>query len=62
MQQAGGMQCVCSDTMAATCTLPDATGSWTPLLLLLALVYALGLRQDDSSSDDEDQPPSAMYS
>ena len=56
------MQCVCSDTMAATCTLPDATGSWTPLLLLLALVYALWLRQDDSSSDEEDQPPSAMYS
>ena len=56
------MQCVCSDTMAATCTLPDATGSWAPLLLLLALVYALWLRQDDSSSDEEDQPPSAMYS
>ena len=58
---AGGMQCICSDTMAASCTLPpDAAGSWTPFLLLLALLYVLWLREDDGS-DDEDQPPSEMY-
>ena len=58
---AGAMQCICSDTMAATCTLPpDAAGSWTPLLLLLVLVY-LALLRDDESSDDEDKPPAEMY-
>ena len=61
-QPAPGMQCICSDTMAATCTLPQdaAAGSWAPLLLLLAIVYALWHR-DDESSDDEDKPPAEMY-
>ena len=61
MAPAAGMQCICSDTMAASCTLPpDAAGSWTPLLLLLALVYLVWHR-DDESSDDEDKPPAEMY-
>ena len=62
MTTAGGMQCICSDQgMAASCTLPpDAAGSWTPLLLLAALLYVLWHR-DDESSDDEGQPPSEMY-
>ena len=61
MTTTGGMQCICSDTMAATCTMPpDAAGSWTPLLLFAALLYVLWHR-DDESSDDEDKPPSEMY-
>ena len=61
MTTTGGMQCICSDTMAASCTLPpNAAGSWTPLLLLLALVYLVWLR-DDESNDDEDKAPAEMY-
>ena len=61
MTTTGGMHCTCSDTMAASCTLPpNAAGSWTPLLLLLALVYLVWLR-DDESNDDEDKAPAEMY-
>ena len=57
----GGMHCICDGQgMAASCTLPDAANSWTPLLLLLAIVYLVWLR-DDESSDDEDRPPAEMY-
>ena len=58
----GGMHCICDGQgMAASCTLPDAAhSSWTPLLLLLAIVYLVWLR-DDESSDDEDRPPTEMY-
>ena len=52
MTTTGGMQCICSDTMAATCTLPpDAAGSWAPMMLVVAIGYLLWLKQHD-----EDRP------
>ena len=67
-----GMSCVCSpDTLQATCSLPEHSGTELLLATVLVLVGGLVWRLErccvdaDASSDseeDDDEPPTSMFS
>ena len=66
-----GMSCVCSpDSLQATCSLPDHSGAELLLGTMLVLVGMLVWRLErccvgaDASSDSEedDEPPTSMFS
>ena len=67
-----GMSCVCAhETLQATCSLPEHSGTELLLASMLAMVGILVWRLEhccvdaDSSSDseeDDDEPPTSMFS
>ena len=65
-----GMSCVCAQDMQATCSLPEHSGPELLLATVLVLVGGLVWRLErccvdaDASSDSEedDEPPTSMFS